>query len=130
MELQILCHIFLILFSSYFSIQLTFNSKQFGQRSLRINSKQAHGYLKPIGISMLSITLMLIATLPSLKIGGFNSTKELIALVGIYSFLLLIWNIGQNLKIWKTPDGREYYKKNTYRPLIPLIVVVTYFISG
>ena len=130
MNLQAFCHIFLILFGSYFAIQLTFNSKQFGQRSLRINSKQAYGYLKPLGISMLAIVLMLIATLPSLQIGGFSSAKELIALVGVYTGMLFVWNMGQHLKIWSTPDGRDYYKKNTYRPLIPLIVVLIYFYSA
>ncbi len=130
MSLQVLCHTFLILFGSYFSIQLTFNSKQFGQRSLRIYSKQAYGYLKPLGILMMAIVLMLIVTLPSLQIGGFSSTKELIALVGVYSVMLFFWNMGQHLKIWSTPDGREYFKKNTYRPLIPLIVVLIYFYSA
>ena len=127
MEVQVLCHAFLILFGSYFSIQLVFNSKQFGQRSLRINSKQAYGYLKPLGFLLLAVVLMLIATLPLLQIGGFNSAKELIAIVGIYSAMLFVWNIGQHLKIWSTPDGREYYKKNTYRPLLSFIVFLIYF---
>tara|TARA_B100000767_G_scaffold170298_1_gene159401 strand:- start:153 stop:392 length:240 start_codon:yes stop_codon:yes gene_type:complete len=79
---------------------------------------------------MMAIVLMLIVTLPSLQIGGFSSTKELIALVGVYSVMLFFWNMGQHLKIWSTPDGREYFKKNTYRPLIPLIVVLIYFYSA
>ena len=129
MDIQSICHVFLILFGGFFAFQLTFNSKKFAT-DLRLDSPQVPYALKPAGFLMGGTVLMLIATLPSLQIGGLSSTKELIALVGVYSVMLFIWNMGQHLKIWSTPDGRDYYKKNTYRPLIFLIVVLIYFYSA
>ena len=130
MNIQILCQSFLILFGGYFAIQLIFNSKNFGQRSLHVNSKQAHGYLKPLGISLISMVVMLIVTLPALQIGGFNSAREVIAMIGVFTLFLFIWNIGQRIKIFKTPDGRDYYKKNTYRPLLVFAIILIYFLAS
>jgi hypothetical protein len=130
MEIQILCQFFLILFGSFFAIQLIFNTKLFAQKSLRIYSKQAQGSLKPLGFLLLAMVLMLVVTLPMLQIGGFGSARELIAVIGIYTAITFIWNMGQYLKIFQTPDGREYYKKNTFRPLVVFLVTLIYFLAS
>lgn len=130
MDIQVLCHFVLILFGIFFTIQLMFNTKQFAQKSLRIYSKQAAGSLKPLGFLIFAVVLMLVVTLPMLQIGGFRSARELIAAIGIYTALTFIWNIAQYLKILQTPDGREYYKKNTFRPLVVFLVTVIYFLAS
>jgi hypothetical protein len=127
MSIPILCHIFLILFGGFFAIQLTFNSKKFASE-LRMDSPQAAAALKPAGFLMSGTVLMLIATL--FEIGGFTATKELIAAMGLFSAFAFIYNMGLFLKVWPTFDGEAHDLKNAIRPLIPLIVVIIYFITS
>jgi hypothetical protein len=129
MDIQILCHIFLILFGGFFAIQLTFNSTKFAA-SLRMDSPQAASALKPAGFLMFGFVLMLIATLPMLQIGGFSSGKELVAGIGLFTLFAFIYNMGLFLKLWPTFDGADHDVKNAIRPLIPLIAVLIYFFSG
>lgn len=89
MSVPILCHVFLILFGGFFAIQLTFNSKKFAT-SVRMDSPQAAYALKPAGFLMSGTVLMLIATLPMLQIGGFSSTKELFAGMGLFTAFAFI----------------------------------------
>jgi hypothetical protein len=126
MDIPFLCHVFLILFGGFFAIQLTFNSKKFAT-SVRMDSPQAAYALKPAGFLMSGTVLMLIATLPMLQIGGFSSTKELFAGMGLFSAFAFIWNMGLVLKVWPTFDGEAHDVKNAIRPLIPLVVVLIYF---
>jgi hypothetical protein len=127
MSIPILCHVFLILFGGFFAIQLTFNSKKFASE-LRMDSPQAAAALKPAGFLMSGTVLMLIATL--FEIGGFTATKELIAAMGLFSAFAFIYNMGLFLKVWPTFDGEAHDLKNAIRPLIPLIVVIIYFITS
>jgi len=127
MSIPILCHVFLILFGGFFAIQLTFNSKKFASQ-LRMDSPQAAAALKPAGFLMSGTVLMLIATL--FEIGGFTATKELIAAMGLFSAFAFIYNMGLFLKVWPTFDGEAHDLKNAIRPLIPLIVVIIYFITS
>jgi hypothetical protein len=127
MSIPILCHVFLILFGGFFAIQLTFNSKKFASE-LRMDSPQAAVALKPAGFLMSGTVLMLIATL--FEIGGFTATKELIAAMGLFSAFAFIYNMGLFLKVWPTFDGEAHDLKNAIRPLIPLIVVIIYFITS
>ena len=127
MSIPILCHVFLILFGGFFAIQLTFNSKKFASE-LRMDSPQAAAALKPAGFLMSGTVLMLIATL--FEIGGFTATKELIAAMGLFSAFAFIYNMGLFLKVWPTFDGGAHDLKNAIRPLIPLVVVIIYFITS
>jgi len=127
MSIPILCHVFLILFGGFFAIQLTFNSKKFASE-LRMDSPQAAVALKPAGFLMSGTVLMLIATL--FEIGGFTATKELIAAMGLFTAFAFIYNMGLFLKVWPTFDGEAHDLKNAIRPLIPLIVVIIYFITS
>ena len=124
MSVPILCHVFLILFGGFFAIQLTFNSQKFAS-SLRMDSPQAAYALKPAGFLMSGTVLMLIVTL--FEIGGFSSTKELLAGMGLFCAFAFIWNMGLVLKVWPTFDGEDHDMKNAIRPLIPLVVVLIYF---
>ena len=124
MSVPILCHVFLILFGGFFAIQLTFNSQKFAA-SLRMDSPQAAYALKPAGFLMSGTVLMLIVTL--FEIGGFSSTKELLAGMGLFCAFAFIWNMGLVLKVWPTFNGEDHDMKNAIRPLIPLVVVLIYF---
>ena len=129
MAVPLYCQIFLILFGGFFAIQLTFNSQKFAE-SNRMDSPQAGFAFKPAGFLMFGFVLMLIATLPMLQIGGFNSAKELVAGIGIFTLLAFIFNMGLVLKVWSTFDGADHQPKNAIRPLIPLIAVIIYFITS
>jgi len=127
MDIQSICHVFLILFGGFFAIQLTFNSKKFAA-DLRMDSPQAAAALKPAGFLMSGTVLMLIATL--FEIGGFTATKELIAAMGLFTAFAFIYNMGLFFKVWPTFDGEDHDLKNAIRPLIPLVVVIIYFCTS
>ena len=127
MSIPILCHVFFILFGGFFAIQLTFNSKMFAAE-LRMDSPQAAAALKPAGFLMSGTVLMLIATL--FEIGGFTATRELLGAMGLFSAFAFIYNMGLFLKIWPTFDGADHDIKNAIRPLIPLVVVIIYFVTS
>ncbi len=129
MDIQVLCHAFLILFGGFFAIQLTFNSSKFAA-TLRMDSPQAAAAFKPAGFLMFGFVLMLIATLPMLQIAGFSSGKEVVAGIGLFTLFAFIYNMGQFLKVWRTLDGADHDVKNAIRPLIPLVAVLIYFFSG
>ena len=127
MSIPILCHVFLILFGGFFSIQLTFNSKKFATE-LRMDSPQAAAALKPAGFLMSGTVLMLIATF--FEIGGFTATRELLGAMGLFTAFAFIYNMGLFLKVWPTFDGEAHDVKNAIRPLIPLVVVIIYFVTS
>ena len=127
MDIPFLCHVFLILFGGFFAIQMTFNSQKFAA-TLRMNSPEAAAALKPAGFLMSGVVLMLIATL--FEIGGFTATGELLGAMGLFTAFAFIYNMGLFLKVWPTFDGEAHDLKNAIRPLIPLIVVIIYFITS
>ena len=127
MDIQSICHVFLILFGGFFAIQLTFNSKKFAA-DLRMDSPQAAQALKPAGFLMSGTVLMLIATL--FEIGGFTATRELLASLGLFTAFAFIYNMGLFLKVWPTFDGADHDVKNAIRPLIPLVVIIIYFVTS
>ena len=65
MDIQTICHIFLILFGGFFAFQLTFNSKKFAI-DLRLDSPQVPYALKPAGFLMGGTVAMLIVTFSKL----------------------------------------------------------------
>ena len=129
MDIQSICHVFLILFGGFFAIQLTFNSKKFAA-DLRMDSPQAAQALKPAGFLMSGTVLMLIVTF--LQIGGFEraDTPVLLAALGLFTAFAFIYNMGLFLKVWPTFDGADHDIKNAIRPLIPLVVVIIYFCTS
>ena len=127
MSIPVLCHVFLILFGGFFAIQLTFNSKKFAA-TLRMDSPAAAAALKPAGFLMSGTVLMLIATL--FGIGGFTATRELLGAMGLFTAFAFIYNMGLFLKVFPTFDGADHEVKNAIRPLIPLVVVIIYFLTS
>ena len=127
MDIPFLCHVFLILFGGFFAIQLTFNSTKFAA-TLRMNSPEAAAALKPAGFLMSGTVLMLIATL--FGIGGFTATGELLGAMGLFTAFAFIYNMGLFLKVWPTFDGADHEVKNAIRPLIPLVVIIIYFVTS
>ena len=127
MDIPFLCHVFLILFGGFFAIQMTFNSTKFAA-TLRMNSPEAAAALKPAGFLMSGVVLMLIATL--FEIGGFTATGELLGAMGLFTAFAFIYNMGLFLKVWPTFDGADHDVKNAIRPLIPLVVIIIYFVTS
>ena len=125
MDIPFLCHVFLILFGGFFAFQMTFNSTKFAA-TLRMNSPEAAAALKPAGFLMSGTVLMLIATL--FGIGGFTATGELLGALGLFTAFAFIYNMGLVLKVWPTFDGAAHDVKNAIRPLIPLVVIIIYFL--
>jgi len=127
MDIPFLCHVFLILFGGFFAFQMTFNSTKFAA-TLRMNSPEAAAALKPAGFLMSGTVLMLIATL--FGIGGFTATGELLGSMGLFTAFAFIYNMGLFLKVWPTFDGADHDVKNAIRPLIPLVVIIIYFVTS
>ena len=91
-----------------------------------MNSPEAAAALKPAGFLMSGTVLMLIATL--FGIGGFTATGELLGAMGLFTAFAFIYNMGLVLKVWPTFDGAAHDVKNAIRPLIPLVVIIIYFL--
>ena len=127
MDIQTICHIFLILFGGFFAFQLTFNAKKFAT-DLRMDSPQVPYALKPAGFLMGGSVVMLIVSFFEISIFERTfDTPTLFAAMGIVCTFSFIWNMGLVLKVWPTFDGADHHIKNAIRPLIPLIVIIIYF---
>ena len=116
-----LCHIFLILFGSFFGLSLLLN-KNFVRNSIGYESRDAMFMARPLGFFMMSVVLMLIATL--FKIGGFTAINEVIGVLFIFTLLAFFYNILTTLKVLESFDGNDWPIKHTIRPLIPMIVII------
>ena len=77
-----LCHIFLILFGSFFGLSFLLN-KNFVKNSIGYESRDAMFMARPLGFLMMSVVLMLIATL--FQIGNFVSSNEVIGVLFIFT---------------------------------------------
>ena len=127
MDIQSICHVFLILFGGFFAFQLTFNAKKFAT-DLRMDSPQVPYALKPAGFLMGGSVVMLIVSFFEISIFERTfDTPTLFAAMGIVCTFSFIWNMGLVLKVWPTFDGADHHIKNAIRPLIPLIVIIIYF---
>ena len=127
MDIQSICHVFLILFGGFFAFQLTFNAKKFAT-DLRMDSPQVPYALKPAGFLMGGSVVMLIVSFFEISIFERTfDTPTLFAAMGIVCTFSFIWNMGLVLKVWPTFDGADHDIKNAIRPLIPLIVIIIYF---
>ena len=116
-----LCHVFLILFGGFFSLNFIFN-KNFVKNSIGYESTEASYMGRPLGFLMLGVVLMLIATL--FNIGGFSSPDEIIGVLIVFTVLAVLYNLSLTMKILPTHDGGDHHFKNVIRPLIPLIVII------
>ena len=120
-----LCHIFLILFGSFFGLSFLLN-KNFVKNSIGYESRDAMFMARPLGFLMMSVVLMLIATL--FQIGSFNSPNEVIGIMFIFTIFAFCYNLGTTLKIFESFDGNDWPIKNAIRPLIPMVVIlIRYF---
>ena len=127
MDIQSICHVFLILFGGFFVFQLTFNAKKFAT-DLRMDSPQVPYALKPAGFLMGGSVVMLIVSFFEISIFERTfDTPTLFAAMGIVCTFSFIWNMGLVLKVWPTFDGADHDIKNAIRQLIPLIVIIIYF---
>ena len=127
MDIQSICHVFLILFGGFFAFQLTFNAKKFAT-DLRMDSPQVPYALKPAGFLMGGSVLMLIVSFFEISIFERTfDTPTLFAAMGIVCTFSFIWNMGLVLKVWPTFDGADHDIKNAIRQLIPLLVIIIYF---
>ena len=127
MDIQSICHVFLILFGGFFAFQLTFNAKKFAT-DLRMDSPQVPYALKPAGFLMGGSVVMLIVSFFEISIFERTfDTPTLFAAMGIVCTFSFIWNMGLVLKVWPTFDGANHDIKNAIRQLIPLIVIIIYF---
>ena len=127
MDIQSICHVFLILFGGFFAFQLTFNAKKFAT-DLRMDSPQVPYALKPAGFLMGGSVVMLIVSFFEISIFERTfDTPTLFAAMGIVCTFSFIWNMGLVLKVWPTFDGADHDIKNAIRQLIPLIVIIIYF---
>ena len=121
-----LCHVFLILFGGFFSLNFIFN-KNFVKKSIGYETVEATYMGRPLGFLMLGLVLVFIATL--FKIGVFNSTIEIFTVLFIFCILAFLYNLSLILKILPTHNGESHDKKNAIRPLIPLVVIIIYSLT-
>ena len=120
-----LCHVFLILFGGFFSLNFIFN-QNFVKNSIGYDSIQATYMGRPLGFLMLGLVLMFIATL--FQIGGFTSSNEIFGVLFIFTVLAFFYNMSLAMKILPTHDGGEWPLKQNARPLIPLaVLIIRYF---
>ena len=71
---------------------------------------------------MLGVVIVLIATL--FQVEGFNSTKEIITVMFIFTSMAFIYNMSLYLKILSTHNDQPHELKNALRPLILLMVII------
>ena len=116
-----ICHVFLILFGGFFGLSFAFN-KNFVQNSIGYGSKDAMFMGRPLGFLMISVVLMLIATL--FQIGSFVSANEVIGILFIFTILALFSNLLTTFKVIESFDGNDWPIKHSIRPLIPMIVII------
>ena len=120
-----LCHVFLILFGSFFGLNLAFN-KNFVKSNIGFPSKDAMYMGRPLGFLMTGMVLMLIATL--FQIGGFKSVNEILGAFFVFTVLATLYNLATTFKILESFDGNDWPIKHAIRPLIPMIVIlIRYF---
>ena len=121
-----LCHIFLILFGSFFGLNLSFN-KGFAQKSFGYENIQAAYMGRPLGFMMSGLVLIAAAAL--FQIGGITSANEVFSALFIFTVLGFLFNISLVMKILPTHDGNPHEIKNAIRPLIPMVVILIRYFS-
>ena len=119
-------HVFLIFFAGFFSLNFIFN-KNF-TKSFGFESPEAAQMGRPLGFLMFGVVLMLIATL--FRIGGFNSTNEIYAILFIFALLGFLNNVLMYLKVLESLNDSQQNIKNAIRPLIVVIVVLIIYFTG
>ena len=116
-----LCHLFLILFGTFFGLNFAFN-KNFVKSNIGFPSKDAIYMGRPLGFLMSGMVLMLIATL--FQFGGLKSPNEVLGALFVFTVLATLYNLATSFKILESFDGNDWPIKHTIRPLIPMIVIV------
>jgi len=121
-----LCHIFLILFGSFFGLNLSLN-KGFVQKSFGYENIQAAYMGRPLGFMMMGLVLMAVA--PLFQIGGITSVNEVFGVLFIFTVIGFLYNLSLVMKILPTHDGNSHEIKNAIRPLIPMVVILIRYFS-
>ena len=121
-----LCHIFLILFGSFFGLNLSLN-KGFVQKSFGYENIQAAYMGRPLGFMMIGLVLMAVA--PLFQIGGITSVNEVFGVLFIFTVIGFLYNLSLVMKILPTHDGNPHEIKNAIRPLIPMVVILIRYFS-
>ena len=121
-----LCHIFLILFGSFFGLNLSLN-KSFVQKSFGYENIQAAYMGRPLGFMMMGLVLIAAAAL--FQVGGITSANEVFSALFIFTVLGFLYNISLVMKILPTHDGNSHEIKNAIRPLIPMVVILIRYFS-
>ncbi len=120
-----LCNVFLILFTSLFSLNLIFN-KNF-TKGIGFETNEAVFMGRSLGFFMFGFAAMLIISL--FEINGFNSFNEIYGVFFIFALLSFLSNLISYFNILKHSNLNKKDIKNIIRPLIILSVVIIKFIS-
>jgi hypothetical protein len=115
-----ICHIFLVLFGGFMSLSLIFNPNFV--KSMGMESVEASFIGRGLGFALLSITLVMLATL--FQIGQFTSFFEVYAVLFLFTFFGFLNQLLMYTKILKNHNDQPVPIANIIRPLIPLIVII------
>jgi len=121
-----ICHVFLIFFGGFFSLNFIFN-KNFVKNNIGFETTEASFMGRSVGFLMIGSVLMLIATL--FQIGGYDSTNEIFTALFIFLVLSSLHGFALSFKIIATHDGSDWAMKQNIRPLIPLAVLIIRYLT-
>ena len=115
-----ICHIFLVLFGGFMSLSLIFNPNFV--KSLGMESVEASFIGRGLGFALLSITLVMLATL--FQMGQFTSFFEVYAILFLFTLFGFLNQLLMYTKVLKNHNDKAVPIANVIRPLIPLIVII------
>ena len=115
-----ICHIFLVLFGGFMSLSLIFNPNFV--KSLGMESVEASFIGRGLGFALLSITLVMLATL--FQMGQFTSFFEVYAILFLFTLFGFLNQLLMYTKVLKNHNDKPVPIANVIRPLIPLIVII------
>ncbi len=116
-----ICHILLILFGGFMSLNLIFNPNFV--KTMGMETDEARFVARGMGFSILAITLVIFATL--FQIWGFESTFEVFTVLFLFTLFGFTNQALMFLKI-VTPlhDDKPIPISNMVRPLIPMVLII------
>ncbi len=115
-----ICHIFLVLFGGFMSLSLIFNPNFV--KSLGMESVEASFIGRGLGFALLSITLVMLATL--FQMGQFTSFFEVYAILFLFTLFGFLNQLLMYTNVLKNHNDQPVPIANVIRPLIPLIVII------
>ena len=115
-----ICHIFLIFFGGFISLSMIFNPNFV--KGMGFESVEARFLGRGLGLSILAITLVFIATL--FQWGRFTSFFEIYTVLFLFTLFAFLNQLLMYLKVLKTHNDKPVPMANIIRPLIPLVVII------